>query len=353
MKTGAVHPRGRRASRSPKRKRHQRPVPRRSGPWAELEPGDEPHEVDVADFGEDPLTLLPRGAVLHLFADNCPELEVARSGREVHFHFTEHIYTKFWEHKFHARTFIDAMVRAVRRMIDEGVPFTTAEIDDDDDVHLFIRWTLSLDAASPARTCLQRARDAYDAVWQRANAILEDSDSVLVLGADSGKHLSRLQAIKRVLEEHGYYVYLVKEQPDRLGESTLQKVLRHALSSRFVVVENSCPSGHLYEVPHVAKMAECVTAVLQQRGRGATWMFEDAYFRHKHWRKFSYELDRLTSVVLDAATWARRQLTAFEDHQRDGLPWMKPTVAEPSRRSSGKGPSRATGRVVRQVHPSS
>ena len=205
---------------------------------------------------------------MHLFEDDWPDLEVTRSGPKAHFHFTEHIYTKFWEHKYHARTFTDAMVRAVRRMIDEGVPFRKAEINDEDDVHLFVYWTLTLDATAPARACLQTAKDTYDALWQRANSILDDSDSVLVLGADTGKHLSRLQAIKRVLEEHGYYVYLVKEQPNRLGESTMQKVLRYALSSRFVVVENSCPSGHLYEVPHVAKMAECVTAVLQQQGRG-------------------------------------------------------------------------------------
>jgi hypothetical protein len=34
--------------------------------------------------------------------------------------------------------------------------------------------------------------------------------------------------------------------------------MRYALSSKFVLVENTEPSGHLYEIPHVGKSAECV-----------------------------------------------------------------------------------------------
>jgi len=44
-------------------------------------------------------------------------------------------------------------------------------------------------------------------VWQRAERILEDSDSVLVLGKDTGEHLERLRRIAGVLEELGYHVY--------------------------------------------------------------------------------------------------------------------------------------------------
>jgi hypothetical protein len=32
--------------------------------------------------------------------------------------------------------------------------------------------------------------------------------------------------------------------------------MRYALSSKFVLIENTEPSGHLYEIPHVAKAAE-------------------------------------------------------------------------------------------------
>jgi len=86
--------------------------------------------------------------------------------------------------------------------------------------------------------------------------------------------LDRLQRIASRLQELGYYTYIIKDQPDKPGEGLVQKVLRYALSSKFVLIENSEPSGHLYEIPHVAKAAECVTVVLQEEGKGATWMFE-------------------------------------------------------------------------------
>ena len=107
---------------------------------------------------------------------------------------------------------------------------------------------------------------------------------MLVLGKDVGQALDRLKRIAAELEPLGYHTYIMKEQPDKAGESVIQKVLRHALSSKFVLIENTEPSGHLSAIPHVAKAAECVTVVLQEEGKGATWMFEDAYAKHRHSR---------------------------------------------------------------------
>jgi len=164
---------------------------------------------------------------------------------------------------------------------------------------------------------------AFDLVWHRADAILENSDSVLVLGKDSGAALDRLKRIASRLEELGYYTYIIKEEPDRFGESVVQKVLRYALSSKFVVIENTEASGHLYEIPHVAKAAECVTVVLQEEGRGATWMFEDAYAKHKHWHKLTYQNAELEHAVDECAAWAEKFVADFADYQTANLPWLK------------------------------
>jgi hypothetical protein len=73
---------------------------------------------------------------------------------------------------------------------------------------------------------------------------------VLILGKNTeGPALDRLKQIAGKLEELGYYTYIIKEQPDKAGESIIQKVLRYALSSKFVVIENSEPSGHLTKSP--------------------------------------------------------------------------------------------------------
>jgi hypothetical protein len=98
--------------------------------------------------------------------------------------------------------------------------------------------------------------------------------------------------------------------------------LRYALSSKFVLIENTEPSGHLYEIPHVAKAAECVTVVLQEEGKGATWMFEDAYAKHKHWHKITYKVADLEQAVEQAVAWAERFVSEFADYQIATLPWL-------------------------------
>jgi hypothetical protein len=49
--------------------------------------------------------------------------------------------------------------------------------------------------------------------------------------------MCRVKRIATKLEDIGYFTYIIKEQPDRLGESVIQKVMRFALSSKFVIVE--------------------------------------------------------------------------------------------------------------------
>jgi hypothetical protein len=233
----------------------------------------------------------------------------------------EHLYTKYWEHKFSAYAFSEAMERAVTRLMHEGHPLSDPSRDAED-VHIFVRWQLRVPLATPSAVLVSSIKAAFDLVWQRADAILEDSDSVLILGKDTGPALDRLKRIESKLQELGYYTYIIKEQPDRTGEGVVQKVMRYALSSRFVVIENSEPSGHLYEIPHVAKAAECVTIVLQEEGKGATWMFEDAYAKHKHWHKIEYKDDLLEDAVAQAAIWAEGFVREFSDYQIANLPWL-------------------------------
>ena len=214
------------------------------------------------------------------------------------------------------------MERAARRLASEGHPISNP-VRDDEDVHIFVRWQLRLPCDTASETVVDAIKSAFDLVWHRADAILENSDSVLVLGKDTGPALDRLKIISAKLESLGYYTYLIKEQADKAGESIIQKVLRYALSSKFVIIENTEASGHLYEIPHVAKAAECVTVVLQEDGKGSTWMFEDAYAKHKHWHKVVYQEPELENAVEEAAAWAEKFVKEFADYQIATLPWLK------------------------------
>lgn len=287
------------------------------------EGGFEPIEASLSDLHDCDLSMLPEGIALAIFESDFPETLIWREGDSVIAEITEHIYTKYWWHKYHASVFAEAMERAIRRLQYEGHPLSNASIESDDDVHIFIRWRLTLPKTTSAQDIIESIKAAFDLVWERANSILENSDSVLILGKDTGDSLEKLKSIAAELEKLGYYAYIIKEQPDKIGESIIQKVMRFALSSKFLVIENSESSGHLYEIPHVTKMAESITIVLQEEGKGATWMFEDAYAKHKHWKKFIYTSDTLQNEIENAVTWAEEFIREFGQFQKATLPWFK------------------------------
>jgi hypothetical protein len=285
---------------------------------------DDGVEVSTADLlTTDSFVGMPEGATIRIFESYFPELTIWRENDDVVAEITEHIYTKFWDHKWHGRVFAEAMLRTIKRFKVEGHPFQEGVIENDDEPHIFIRWNLRFPASTKGKVLVDSVKAAFDLVYSRADLILQDAESVLVLGKDTDEALERLRLIAQKLEDLGYYAIIIKDQPDRLGESVIQKVMRYALSSKFVVVENTDPSGHLYEIPHVGKAAECVIAFLQEEGKGATWMFEDAFARNKHWKKFVYAPGAIQAAVTEAATWAELFVKEFGAFQKRVLPWMK------------------------------
>ena len=73
----------------------------------------------------------------------------------------------------------------------------------------------------------------------------------------------------------------------------------------------------------MTKGAECVTVVLQEEGKGATWMFEDAYAKHKRWHKLTYKENKLEDAVEQAAAWAEKFVGEFAAYQVTKLPWLR------------------------------
>jgi len=143
---------------------------------------------------------------------------------------------------------------------------------------------------------------------------------VLLLGKDTGQGLDRLQAIRKFVEAHGYQCQLIKEMPEHSEMGLIGKVLFSALSSRFVIIENSTASGHLYEIPFV-RMAECVIAIMQREGEGATWMTEDMISKHPLLKKFQYTDDSLSSSVDEAIYWAEQRIAENIKANRGSWPW--------------------------------
>jgi hypothetical protein len=255
-------------------------------------------EISFSEFSKLDFTTLDEQTFFCIFEDNFPRCTITRLDDKLLIRIEEHIYTKYWFHKYHASVFSEAMIKAIKRLKLEGIPFSDEELDAEDEVHIFVRWTLSESSSIDSKALAENINVAFDKVFERANLMLENSDSVLILGKDTGEGLELLKRIQAHLDELGFYTYIIKEQPNVIGESVLQKVLRFGLSSRFVVIENSEPTGHLYEFPHVAKLAELTSIILQREGEGATWMFEDLYHKLQNIKKFEYNDGNLEEQMM-------------------------------------------------------
>ena len=280
-------------------------------------------EISLSELSELDLTNLPENVTFQIFENYFPQCSLTRVGNKLNIRIEEHIYTKYWFHKYHASVFANAMIKAIKRLRIEGIPFSDEELDEEDEVHIFVRWSLNENSNIEFNELVEKIKTAFDIVFERANSMLENSDSILILGKDTGEGLELLKRIQSHLESLGFYTYIIKEQPEIIGESVMQKVLRFGLSSRYVIIENSEPTGHLYEFPHITKFAELTSIVLQRKGEGATWMFEDLYHKLKSIKKFEYTNESLEEQINLGIDWADNYLKEFGNYQMENLPWMK------------------------------
>lgn len=161
--------------------------------WQEFR-DDDSEPIRVEELTRLDMKNLPEEIVIRIQDDYFPDTSIWREGESLVCEIEEHLYTKYWEHKFSAYAFAEAMERAVRRLSNEGHPFSEPTRDDDD-AHIFVRWKFTLPLATPHDALAASIKSAFDLVWSRADAILENSDSVLILGKDSGPALDRLKRI--------------------------------------------------------------------------------------------------------------------------------------------------------------
>ncbi|HVO33410.1 MAG TPA: hypothetical protein VMU17_05790, partial [Elusimicrobiota bacterium] len=121
--------------------------------WEEFREGDGDF-IGLAQLKQLDLSSMPEDVRIPVLDDYFPETTLWRDGESIICEIQEHLYTKYWEHKFSAYAFADAMLRAVRRLMHEGHPLSQPSRDDDDDVHIFVRWDLSLPRSIPAEAVI-------------------------------------------------------------------------------------------------------------------------------------------------------------------------------------------------------
>jgi hypothetical protein len=125
--------------------------------------------------------------------------------------------------------------------------------------------------------------------------------AVLILGQDSTE-LHKLRAIQLWLYKRGFDPILVRDLPDIREQTVEEKVELLATMCRFVVCEDSTPSGHIDELA-ILRATRITTALVRQQGRGGTWMQADYPADFRFMRSFTYT-DTVTECLEEVTAWA-------------------------------------------------
>jgi len=232
---------------------------------------------------------------------------------------------KYWEHKFSGLCLCRSDgTRRRLRLGHEGHPLAKPTRDDED-VHIFVTGNFDCHPQRPPMISSSRSRRHLISSGAGRIRFLRILIRSWSSGRTPGAALARLKAISSRLQELGYHTYIIKEQPDRTGESVIQKgtavrafiEVRHHRKHRRL--------WHLYEILTLLRPPS-VSPPFFREGKGATWMFEDAYGKHRHWRKSRTRGRGSTWWWINAVKWAEHFVRDHGKYQRTVLPWLRKEV---------------------------
>jgi hypothetical protein len=130
---------------------------------------------------------------------------------------------------------------------------------------------------------------------------------VLILGQDTTE-IHRLYLIRETLNKLGYQGIIVKEIKDIELQTIEEKVNMLASLSRFIICDNSFASGHIDELK-ICWFNRFTTAIIQEEGKGATWMQADYSIDINTMKTFKYpDFSKIPEITKKAITWAENHL---------------------------------------------
>jgi hypothetical protein len=149
---------------------------------------------------------------------------------------------------------------------------------------------------------------------------LNKKTGVIVLGKDSGPELKELFEVRDFLRGSGYDADLIKDLPEIPMMSNEEKVRLWALVSRFCVMIDRVPTGHLAEYPFLREQRS-ILAALRPRGSGSTYMIGDDHLVDLNEVKV-YEFEETPLHVLgDVIDWAEGIAADRAEAYGKAYPW--------------------------------
>jgi hypothetical protein len=143
--------------------------------------------------------------------------------------------------------------------------------------------------------------------------------SVIVLGKDTGDDLAELIAVRDYLRSKGFEGELIKGLAEIPTMSNAQKVQMWTSASRFAVMIDREPSGHIGEYVFL-KQQQTITAFLRPRGKGSTYMIGDDEVELRFIKHFEF-VDSPLEVMEEVIVWAEGMSAERQETYAKAYPW--------------------------------
>lgn len=147
------------------------------------------------------------------------------------------------------------------------------------------------------------AGNYYQKTAESKSAVLVGKEkSVIVFGKYREPEVSELIQVRDSLRAKNYDAYLLRDLPEHPSMSLEEKVKLWALASRFCVMIDREPAGHLVEYSYL-KSETVILALLRPEDGGSTTMIEDNPIDFPFIKTFKFKGSPL-EVIDSAVTWA-------------------------------------------------
>jgi len=147
-------------------------------------------------------------------------------------------------------------------------------------------------------------------------------NTVLIIGKYAD-NTTRLREIQDVLKKEGYQGVLLQDFPDIEEQSLPEKMVLFACIARYVLCDDSLPSGHIEELK-ICSDLRFTTAILRPQGMASTAMQADLDQSCDFIKAFGYDPSNRLSVLANALSWADEKVRERSAKFNQTYTWRSP-----------------------------
>lgn len=165
--------------------------------------------------------------------------------------------------------------------------------------------------------------DYYESEYTEEKSFVAGiEDSVIVLGDyDDGPHENELNEVKDYLDSIGYKASLIKELPGSPARSMRHKVKMWSMGSKFSVLIDREPSGHIAEYSDLSS-EEVILALLREEESGSTFMIGTEYHTNRLIELFEFGTKPI-ELMDEVTEWAEELSEELREIYTKEYPWRK------------------------------